>query len=75
LLAEAKTAGLAHIDQIIRQHALPRGWPPETARKYLTQNLGFDIGPRQIEGIKLFHQLAHEQGVLVDRPRELNVIV
>jgi len=75
LLNEAKAAGLAHIDQIIRQHAVPRGWPPETARKYLTQNLGFDIGPRQIEGIKLFHKLAQEQGVLMNSPRELSVVV
>ena len=64
LLAEAKTAGLAHIDQIIRQHALPRGWPPEIARKYLTHHLNFDIGQRQIQAIKLFHELAHVQGCM-----------
>src|SRR5947209_1311751 len=31
-LEQAKRAGLVHVDQIIRQHAMPRGWPPEIAR-------------------------------------------
>ncbi|HEX4794168.1 MAG TPA: menaquinone biosynthesis protein [Humisphaera sp.] len=73
LLTEAKTAGLTHIDQIIRQYALPRGWPPEIARKYLTHHLNFDIGQRQIQAIKLFHELAHAQGVLTQPPRDLQI--
>ena len=35
-----------------------RGWPAALARQYLTRNLQFDIGPREIEAIRRFHQLA-----------------
>ena len=72
-LERAKREGLAHVDQIIRQHAVPRGWPAEVARKYLTHHLKFDIGPKQLEAIRLVHRLAHEQGVLEQAPRELFV--
>jgi chorismate dehydratase len=70
-LEQAKRAGLLHVDQIIRQHAVSRGWPPEVARKYLTHHLKFDIGPRQLEAIRLFHQLAYQHGVLEQPPREV----
>ena len=58
LLTTAKQKGLAHIDDIIRTHALPRGWPAELARQYLTTNLHFDIGPRELDAIRLFHAIA-----------------
>lgn len=73
-LEQAKRAGLAHVDEIIERHALPLGWPSELARRYLTKNLQYDIGPAQLEAIGLFHELAakHE---LIDarRRRELHV--
>ena len=70
-LERAKRAGLLHVDQIIRQHAVPRGWPPEIARKYLTHHLNFDIGARQLEAIRLFHQLAYQHGVLDQPPHNI----
>ena len=72
-LERAKREGLAHVDQIIRQHAVPHGWPAEVARKYLTHHLKFDIGAKQLEAIRLFHRLAHEHGVLEQAPKELVV--
>lgn len=73
-LEDAKRAGLGHVDQIIARHALPRGWPPDIARRYLTEYLNFDIGPRQLQAIRLFHDLAHRHGVIDEPPRELDVI-
>jgi chorismate dehydratase len=70
-LERAKREGLAHVDQIIRHYATPRGWPPEIARRYLTHHLKFDIGPAQLHAIRHFHKLAHEHGVLESAPREL----
>ncbi len=70
-LEKARCAGMEHIDQIIQTHALPRGWPPETARRYLTEHLQFEIGPRHIDAIRLFHQLAYRHGVIEHPPWEL----
>ncbi|MDB5304440.1 MAG: hypothetical protein JWM97_1989 [Phycisphaerales bacterium] len=69
----AKREGLRHVDEIITRHALPRGWPPGIARRYLTEYLQYDIGPRQLEAVRLFHQLAHRHGVLEHAPTTLNV--
>jgi chorismate dehydratase len=66
-LERAKRSGLTHVDNIIADYAIPRGWPAGIARKYLTEYLQFDIGPRQLEAIRLFHTLAHQYGV-IDHP-------
>jgi chorismate dehydratase len=70
-LNSARCAGMDHIEQIVQAHALPRGWPLDTARRYLTEHLQFEIGPRHIEAIRLFHQLAHRHGVIEHEPWEL----
>jgi len=71
-LKQAKQRGRADIDHVIAQYAIPRGWPPELARQYLTQNLQFDIGPRELEAIRHFHRLAAEMG-MISTPLELRV--
>jgi chorismate dehydratase len=64
----AKHDGMSHIDEIIARHAIPRGWPAETARRYLTEYLKFDVGPDQIRAIRLFHQYAAEDGLIDHAP-------
>lgn len=72
-LEQSKRAGLAHIDDIVRDHAPAHGWPVALARDYLTRHLGFDIGEPQIQAVKLFHRLAGELGLLDGPVRELVV--
>jgi chorismate dehydratase len=72
LLEEARITGLAHVEQIIQKHALVRGWSAALARQYLTHNLKFDVGERELEAIRLFHAMAGEEG-LVSPVRELKV--
>lgn len=72
-LREAKKAGLANVEQIVQRHAIPRGWPADVARQYLTRYLQFDIGEPQLEAIRTFHQLAAEEGIIPSPPRPLNV--
>lgn len=72
LLSKAKQRGLADIDRIIARHAVPRGWPADLARQYLTQHLTFDVGERELEAIRTFHRLAAEQGI-IDAARPLHV--
>ena len=71
-LVEAKERGRGQIDQIIEKHAAPRGWPAELARQYLTSNLQFDIGPREIQAIEQFHAMAVELGI-IQSARKLRV--
>ncbi|HYO07857.1 MAG TPA: menaquinone biosynthesis protein [Tepidisphaeraceae bacterium] len=63
-LARAKQRGLAVIERIITRHAVPLGWPVELARQYLTQNLRFHVGPRELDAIRTFHQLAAEEAII-----------
>jgi chorismate dehydratase len=72
-LRRAKREGLAHVDEIVQQYAVPRGWPADVAREYLTRYLQFDIGERQLEAIRRFHRFAAEEGIVPSLPRALEV--
>jgi hypothetical protein len=52
-------------------YGVSRGWPADVARDYLTRHLQFDVGPNQIEVVRLFHQLAHKHGAIENPVREL----
>lgn len=73
-LDRAKREGLAHVDRIIERFAIPQGWPADIARDYLTKHLHYDIGPRQLEAIRMFHRLAHQYGLIPHAPRELELV-
>jgi chorismate dehydratase len=72
-LLAARQSGLANIETIIRRDAVALGWPIETARKYLTQHLNYEVGQRQLDAVRLFHRLANELG-LIPTPRPLRLI-
>ena len=66
LLLAARVAGLARLPDIAREHAGEAGLSPEQACEYLTEHIGFAIGPEELAGLSLFGRLAHRHG-LVDR--------
>jgi len=70
-LEAAKRAGLANVDEIVERYAVPRGWPASLARQYMTEYLKYDVGERQLDAIRLFHQLAAKHGIIPNPPREL----
>jgi chorismate dehydratase len=70
-LSAAKSAGLAAVDGIVDRFAVPRGWPADLARRYMTEFLKYDVGPRQLEAVRLFHALAFRHGMLDRPPRGL----
>lgn len=72
-LETAWERGLADVEQIIARFAQPHGWPADVARKYLTHYLKFNIGPRQLEAIALFHQLAARHGLIPQPPRPIEL--
>lgn len=73
-LERAKREGMAHLAEIVQRDAIPRGWPAELAMRYMTEYLKYDIGPRQLQAIRRFHQLAAAHG-MIERPvRELAIV-
>jgi chorismate dehydratase len=73
-LAQSRAAGMASTDTIVWRYAVPRGWPADLARQYLTRNLHYEIGPAELAGIRRFFDLAHECGILAAPPRPLVVL-
>lgn len=72
-LNEAKREGLAQVRRIVDTQAVPRGWPAAVALEYLTVSMCYDVGPRQMEAMGLFHRKAQEHGVLDGPVRPLEV--
>jgi len=67
ILSQAREQGLRHIDEIVEQDAIPRGWPSKLAHNYLTAHLKFEIGRPQLEAIERFHTLAAKHGIIPSR--------
>ena len=70
-LAACRRRGLADPDALVRAHAVPRGWPADLARRYVTEHLRYDVGPRQLRAVRLFHQYAAEDNLIARPPRPL----
>jgi len=73
-LSTARERGLSRVDTLVRDFAVPRGWPADIARRYLTEYLKFTVEPRQLEAMRVFHRMAHEVGALESPPAELEII-
>jgi len=73
VLRHAKASGLANVDQIIARYAVPRGWPADVAREYLTRYLQFDIDEPQFDAIRAFHRMAAEEGIIPSPPKPLTI--
>jgi chorismate dehydratase len=72
-LAASRAAGMADLERIIQRYAVPRGWPAGLALQYLSVYLKYEVGERQLEAIRLFHQKAAALGVIPSPPRPLVV--
>jgi predicted solute-binding protein len=46
--------GLAHLEEIVRQEAAPRGFTEALAREYLTHSIRFEFGEEEYRGLNLF---------------------
>lgn len=71
VLVQARMDGLAHISEIVRQYAVPNGWPADIATKYLTHYLQFEITPRHIEAIERYHRMAADLALVARPPKPL----
>jgi chorismate dehydratase len=55
---ESLRYGLAHMDNIVAAEAPARQFSPEVVRHYLTQNIVFELGEKDYEGMRLYIQHA-----------------
>lgn len=55
--------GLAHVDEIAAEYAPLLGLTPSFVRVYLTRNIDYSLDEENLQGLKLFYQLAHEVGL------------
>lgn len=62
-LGEAKRRGLANIGPIAVREAKHLGLDPGFCRRYLSNIIRFDLGPREQAGMQRFYQLACELGL------------
>lgn len=63
-LTRLREANTSRIDELVRTHAVPRGWPPDLAHRYLTQFLEYEIGPRHLAAIERFASMAEKWGLI-----------
>jgi predicted solute-binding protein len=63
--------GLKRMDDIVQTEAPARGFPAELVRTYLTRHIVFELGDRDMEGMRLYlkHALALD-GVGLDQVQE-----
>jgi chorismate dehydratase len=71
LLEQSKRRGLAHVDDMVTRHAIPRGWPSDLARQYLTDYLKYDIAAPELRAIEHFHTLAARHALISTPHRPL----
>ncbi len=63
LLGQARDRGLRTLETIAHREASPLGISPETACRYLKENLHFCLGSAERKGLELFRQLLIESGL------------
>lgn len=68
--AEARDAGVAHIEQIAEVEAASRGLTVPQCASYFRDNLHFHLGRQEMNGLQLFYRKASELGLV---PRGFDV--
>ena len=56
--------GLAHLDNIAQEYALPLKMHPEGVKVYLSQNMDYSLDEDNRKGLRLFYKLAREAGII-----------
>ncbi len=61
---ESAAYSMRHLEQIIAEETQRTGFTPELIRIYLTENIDFTLGEKNLEGLRLFYSMAHEDGLI-----------
>ena len=72
-LQESRDAGLANIEAIIEGQAARYGLTADDCRSYFLDQLHFQLGPRELQGLDLFRQWAVELQLLPTASQQLSL--
>ncbi len=64
-----KRRGCSHLDEIVRQSPETANLGVDFVRAYLTKHIRYEVGERELEGLKTFFKLADK--VLARTPRSV----
>jgi chorismate dehydratase len=68
---ESTAYSFAHLDEIVRAEVIRTGLPEWLVRTYLTMNIDFTLGDKNLTGLRCFYALAQEMGLTKEnRPVE-----
>jgi hypothetical protein len=62
LLAQARDAGVTASDAIAAAYCGPER--AEEGKRYLRENIRYDWGPRELEGLRAYYELALKHGIV-----------
>ncbi|MGV3484034.1 MAG: menaquinone biosynthetic enzyme MqnA/MqnD family protein [Planctomycetaceae bacterium] len=65
-LQASRDEGLARLDEIARREAAPHGLTVSDLTRYFGENLHFELGKREQDGLDRYRAKAREQGLLSD---------
>lgn len=69
ILLDARRQGMAHIDEIAREEAPGLGIPVASARNYMAEIMVYDLGDRELQGLREFCRRAQALGLLGPQAR------
>jgi chorismate dehydratase len=64
---------MEHLEEMVREESARTGLPQSLVHTYLTKNIDFNLGERNLAGLRLFYSLAHELK-LIDELKPLEFI-
>jgi chorismate dehydratase len=62
-LQQSTTFAMEHLEEIAQSESRRTRLPIPLIRDYLTKNIDFSLGERNLEGLRTFYRLAHETGL------------
>jgi chorismate dehydratase len=68
VLQRVRDAGVVHLEQIAAREAPKVGMEETACLAYLRDNLHFELGPRERQGLILFHEYAKAMGLVPPAP-------
>jgi chorismate dehydratase len=60
---QAAAYAMEHLDEISESESRRTGLPISLVVSYLTKNIDFSLGEKNLEGLRTFYRMAHEQGL------------
>jgi len=67
-LREAMCAGVDQVEAIAAEYAAASGGDAALYRRYLSEHIRYDMGEREVEGLRLFYAKAHVHGLIDSVP-------